>query len=232
MENEFVNISFHERCVKKTSVRACPVPFCGKPFTHRRRVPDPEHKPSSWFQIVDFDDNGSLSKDEVIQILRAQLPIDERKLGDLLEVHWSRWDVDGNGSVDMMEMIHPHNGLLAFVKRNREKLIKARKGAPPDLMTDPESWFDYWDEDNSLSLDLDEVVRAIIKTFELSADESASGRLHRVITAIWPVFDHDGSGAIDKEEFMLPKIGLGAALIASLAQQKQQSSRSLLLPQQ
>lgn len=163
-----------------------------------------------------MDGSGTLSKSEVIEVLRAQLPVDERKLQALLDQNWSKWDLDGNGTVEMMEMIQPQTGLLAFVKHHREELLKERRGQPPDIRDDPSGWFDYWDEDHSQSLDQDEVVRGLIKTFGLSDNESVSIMLQKIVCAIWNVFDEDKSGAIDRDEFLKPKEGLGASLVASL----------------
>ena len=38
----------------------------------------------------------------------------------------------------------------------------------------------------------------------------------RSIAAIWPIFDDDGSGAIDREEFLRPVEGLADTVIATL----------------
>ena len=43
--------------------------------------------------------------------------------------------------------------------------------------------------------------------------------MRNAIDAIWPVFDDDGSGSIDKTEFLKPNEGLADTIIATLGLQ-------------
>ena len=98
-----------------------------------------------------------------------QLPVDWRKLEENLPDMWHTWDRDGDGTLGFDELMHPVNGLLAFVRSAFGKGGGGGGGAgggdaaAPDLRTQALAWFDYFDEDHGGTLDKDEVVRAIIK---------------------------------------------------------------------
>ena len=79
--------------------------------------------------------------------------------------------------------------------------------APP--LTDPYSWFDYYDKDASNSLDQEEVVTGLLHTIQIAAankkknssstaDDSSStvDAIRESIQAIWPAFDIDGNGQV------------------------------------
>ena len=42
-------------------------------------MPDALDEPKKWFKLVDLDGNGTLSQKEVVEVLKAQLPIDAGK---------------------------------------------------------------------------------------------------------------------------------------------------------
>ena len=83
--------------------------------------------------------------------------------------------------------------------------------APP--LTDPYSWFDYYDKDASNSLDQEEVVTGLLNTIQTAAaaadkkkkkssstaDDSSTSTVDDIresIQAIWPAFDLDGNGQV------------------------------------
>lgn len=66
----------------------------------------------------------------------------------------------------------------------------------PDARVDRYAWFSYWDEDNSGTLDKDEVIRAFVKTFGRAQTPLVLAELRSLIEAMWPEFDPDGSGSI------------------------------------
>ena len=86
--------------------------------------------------------------------------------------------------------------------------------APP--LTDPYSWFDYYDKDASNSLDQEEVVTGLLNTIQTAAVASAADKkknssstaddsstctstvdaIRESIQAIWPAFDLDGNGQV------------------------------------
>lgn len=53
-------------------------------------VPDIRSDPESWFRAVDIDGDGRLSRSEVVECLKAQLPVDNQALDQALDDprHW------------------------------------------------------------------------------------------------------------------------------------------------
>ena len=60
-------------------------------------------------------------------------------------------------------------------------------------------------------------MRALIKTYNLSADLGQVRQMRELVSAVWPLFDLDGTGLVTREEFLRPGDGLADAIIASRA---------------
>ena len=78
-----------------------------------------------------------------------------------------------------------------------------------------EGWFAWVDEDGSGELSQGEVVRGLVKSFNLSRDLAKNEELKTTVANVWCMFDEDGSGEIDREEFTKPGDGLADSIIAS-----------------
>ena len=95
----------------------CPVTRA--PFARVVQVPSLITHPNEWFALVDLDGDGQLSRKEVIEVLKAQLPINNERLDQVAEDPqsdlWRRWDTDGNGFVDREELLAP-GGLVEYVR--------------------------------------------------------------------------------------------------------------------
>jgi len=63
---------------------------------------------------------------------------------------------------------------------------------------------------------MQEVQRALMKTFRLGGEVHRVHTMRETLDAVWPLFDHDGSGEIDFQEFTTPN-GLGETLALSVA---------------
>ena len=113
----------------------------------------------------------------------------------------------------MAELLAPQ-GLVAYVRTAFER--RGGPGAIPDIRSDKEGWYRYWDEDNSGTLEKEEVVRALLKTLGLTSDQPRVQQMRATIDAIWPIFDTDGNNSIDREEFLAPNEGLADTIIATV----------------
>jgi len=91
-------------------------------------------------------------------------------------------------------------------------IVEARlNGAIPDISSRPRDWFAYWDADDGGSLCKAEVLRAVVKTFNIprasptaaGGSQQHCGHIHvtDVLHNIWAIFDHDNNGEIDIDEF-------------------------------
>jgi Ca2+-binding EF-hand superfamily protein len=209
----------HLNCAQSLAaahMNTCPV--CRAPFATCFEVPNYEKNPQGWFKAVDADGNGKLSRAEVLEILRAICPVDWRRLEARAADLWQRWDANGDGEISYEEFCHPRDGLLAYVKSTF-----ARRGggggeadAPPPQLTlsSKKQWFAHFDDDGSGSLEQEEVVRGLIKTFDLRLDLFKLNEMRQTVLAVWPLFDLDGSDSIDMEEFC-SRDGLADTIIAS-----------------
>lgn len=110
---------------------------------------------------------------------------------------------------------HELPGLAAFVQRE----IRRRQSSAnliPDIRTNRQAWFSYWDEDDSGTLDKEEVVRALLKTLRLTSDPARVSQMRSSVDAIWCLFDDDGNGTVDRDEFLKPSEGLADTIIATM----------------
>lgn len=105
-------------------------------------------------------------------------------------------------------------GTMGSGSKNAASAPAASTLAPP--LTDPYSWFDYYDKDASNSLDQEEVVTGLLNTIQTAAAASAAADkkkkkssstaddsststvddIRESIQAIWPAFDLDGNGQV------------------------------------
>jgi len=63
---------------------------------------------------------------------------------------------------------------------------------------------------------MQEVQRALVKTFHLSGDVKRIGAMQETLQAAWSIFDVDGNGEVDFDEFTM-HAGLGQTLALSVA---------------
>jgi hypothetical protein len=176
---------------------------CRAPFDDFFPVPDPARDPRGWFAVVDANGDGKLSPSEIVEVLRAQIKCDWRAVEEKVTRRKSNgakslfdeWDPDGDGFVELREMVSP-GGLLEYVTSTFPK-TRDGSGTPvsaletsnerderaggsgsgsgsgsvrfrsdsdrPALASNPDAWFQYWDEDCSGSLDKEEVTRALVE---------------------------------------------------------------------
>lgn len=198
-------------------------PLTRKSIASVAEVPDIRVDPRSWFKAVDIDRNNRLTRHETIEALKAQFPVDVAAL-DAAIVNpdhwmWERWDINRDGTITRDELLAP-NGLVASVP----ELFAASSSEPNGSDTPPIShkglWFDFWDSpatggNASGTLEKEEVVRALLKTLKVTNDANAVMKMRGTVDAIWGVFDIDGSGSVERGEFLQPD-GLADTVIATL----------------
>lgn len=208
---------FHHECVTSVQtryVRSCPV--CRVEWTIATKLTNPLKDARAFFDMLDADHSGSLSKNEVLGGLKACLDLDWRHIDQSVDVLWTTWDRDKGGSISFEEFTQPRTGLLDFVVMNHpERTDCDRVREPPNLRERPRDWFQFWDEDGSNSLETGEIVRALVKTFRVQLSNPSIATIAETVEAVFPLFDPDGSGSIDISEFTM-RDGLCDTIIASL----------------
>jgi len=195
-----------------TGSKECPM--TRKSVASVRLVPSILRDPEAWLAVCDVDGNKRLSRREVVEALKAQLPLDNVALEQFLtdEAKWRTWDADGSGSIEFAEIVDKDRGLLAFVLASFQRQMQSE--SVPDIRQDRDRWFRHWDEDSSGELDVDEVVRAFTKTFHI--DVAMIAQLRESLQAVWTIFDTEGDGTVSKAEFLRPSDGLADTIIATL----------------
>jgi Ca2+-binding EF-hand superfamily protein len=129
--------------------------------------------PRGWFACCDIDFGGELSQYEVVEALGATLLCKRNRLEKHIRSHWSDWDPDGDGSITLSEFVRPGKGLRDWIIKHRSMLLSAEmeQGANaflnkiPALDRHPRHWFQFWDKDASGTLEREELVRSLIRTF-------------------------------------------------------------------
>ena len=192
---------FHRSCVDRVSFgkthKACAI--CATSYESAKDVPDFEVDPEGFFEAVDFDHNYKLNKGEVVSILKALVDLDWRAVEKNVDQFWAKWDHNGDGTLSFKEMMHPRSGLIQYV-RATYPLPKTEKPYPKLSMSNAKEFFHFWDEDKSGTLGLEEIVRALVKTFH-KGDTDEAENIRMVLSTMWHVIDHDGSGFIEEHEF-------------------------------
>lgn len=199
----------HSECASMKQDKTCAV--CQHSFTSVCNLPNPLEDPKQWFSVVDTDGDKQLGYEEILDGLKAQLALDWGKIEADADTLWSKWDADGSMMVSEKEFLDPKNGPIAYLKEHYPRTIEFTP--PPDIRHNKAAWFDFWDEDRSELLDKGEVGRALMKTFKvLRVDRSA---VLGTLEIVWPIFDVDGSGKVDKNEFIAPD-NLADTIIAQI----------------
>ena len=204
---------FHLACANELRVHHAKCPICRAPFNGVLPVPSPGEDPDGWFAAVDVDGDGRLSPSEVLEALRAQIRCDWHAIERQLPKLWRRWDINGDGYVEKNELVS-RGGLIEYVTKHFPKREHRERPPPPSIARAPNELFEYWDEDGSGELEKEEVVRALVKTFGLGADMPSLRNIRQIVDAVWCVFDPDGSGAVDRREFLM-RDGLADTIVAS-----------------
>lgn len=218
----------HERCAHRTPPQHSCCPVCGVHYTGLVKFPDISD-PQAWFQAIDTDFDGRLTKQEVVTALKATCRgLDVAAFDRDIDSLWANWDVNRDGFVTIDEIFRDQIGLLAYA---RQAYSRTAGPANPPPLSDQYAWFTFWDGDNSNTLDKAEAHRALVKTFDLEADPSAIAAMGSTLDAVWGIFDMDNNGTIDRAEFVAPD-GLGATLAANLAHMKRRVYPAVLAPDQ
>lgn len=178
----------HAECAQqwfRPGVSGCPL--CRASVGSVSVLPDFTKSPTDFFAALDVNGNGALDKQEALFALRSTLPVDRD--GVWLDAHfdslWQRWDEDGNGEVSLPEFVAPRRGMLAYIQEHCPSRAMTRPDDQIPSISDVGAWFQYWDEDGSGTLDRNEVVRAVIRSFQLEWSLEEVWAVRRLLETRW-----------------------------------------------
>lgn len=203
--------AYRTRLERRNERLVCPV--CFKRFTEVKTLPDLLRDPRLWFQLCDTDLTGSLDKQEVMEGLLAVLAVNRQRLENAINGAWDQWDKSGDGSIELAEFIDPKSGLKAFLVKNyhvfrRTDREKRELSEIPSLDSEPRLWFEYWDNNQSGTLERIELARALIKTFCVTAwGDPIIHRAHdmgELALSVWDILGYRPRERVSFEEFMKP----------------------------
>ena len=178
---------FHQGCAQDVLREDAPhCPLCRHEVDDYVAVPSAADDADAWFGVVDVENNGQLSRAQVLSVLVSQFPVDAEKLEEALPMLWQRWDMSSSGFVSRQEFVDPQRGLLAFVRKEllhepstpaaTEPSVtpQATTETPPmagrssssdrHWADDPRVWFDIYDENRSGMLSHDTLLRALVRS--------------------------------------------------------------------
>ena len=150
------------------------------------------------FHRYDSDQDGLLSKDDVLQLLVAEFgyATDETTDGiaDGLMAKFAQFDSNGDGSIDLNEFypLWDH-----FSGLNRTTAPTGLSALTPDEMQEK---FDYYDQDRDFLLNTSELTSLIMAECGYD-DQAASEEFALEIIGQVGQFDTNGDGSIDMDEF-------------------------------
>jgi len=185
-------------------------PLCREPFDGLLAVP-PIADARNWFAVVDLNRDGRLNRQEVLEVLKASMRMDLPRLEAEFPSLFAQWDRDNDGYLTFDEVVG-ENGLASFVAGRF--LRRASTTVAVQLTGQRAEWFRHWDTDGSGTLELEEVIRAFLRTFRWHEPERAT-QLRMIVETLWPSFDPDGNGSITCEEF-IRQDGLADTIEANL----------------
>lgn len=200
---------FHAHCAK-----ACPIsrgcPLCRAEYSRVAPVP-PLTLAKAWFQMMDVDQNGRLDQREVLHATAATLPVDCEALEAALLALWPAQTNQRASTLSFAELLGP-NGLLVDLQSNLKQArarsrCRAAGSLCPDLDMDKRAWFLFWDIDGSRSLEREEIVRGLVKSFKSDLPRvlfEKRLRMRYVVEEMWPLVDTDANNRITVDEFCRP----------------------------
>lgn len=200
--------------------RGCPL--CRAPFTDVAKVPS-LGRPKAWFGMMDVDGNGRLDQREVFHALAATMPLDYEALEAALPALLPARRNLQIGTLTFSDLFGS-NGLLLMFERNFQRATPSRGSRVmahlcPDLGIDKQAWFMFWDSDGSGSLEQQEIVRGLVKSFKSDLPTvlfSKKLRMRYVVDEMWPLIDTDANGRITLDEFCRPE-GLADLILQRFA---------------
>lgn len=173
----------HLRCAAdllRAGIARCPV--CRAEYDQATPIPALRKDPAAWFHAVDFNDNGSLSRQEITDALAVTLPLNQDALESFVEKHWSSWDRNGTGEITERDFLAHESGMLAKLLLTLGQLCY--NDAPPDINHDPAAWFFHYAGDKGFLLQ-EEFTRGVMQTLSVPDSQDITAVRASICEVLW-----------------------------------------------
>merc|ERR1711988_432926 len=129
-------------------------------------------------------------------------------------------DSNSSGDLSYEELTRPTTGLFRYLEKAKQKAsstshvpaLAATSAQPPPSLNDRQAWFTHFDADGNGSLDMQELIVAVQKSFPTVA---SNVDVPMTISVLMQACDLVKSGEVSEEEFIRPN-GLADLMSASL----------------
>lgn len=184
---------FHMNCLQELAQKRCPI--CRATFSEARELPDIRSDPGAWFDAMDSDRTGSLSREEVLGALSLVLPIDRDKLEALLGQPCGEVNDEGARAAlgDDSQAAHPGGDGRGKYYCGRRLGVDAIPGS--DGQCGPHG--------GPQCASCLRLQRARAQADEKGASSPSGGE-----GSLWRQWDKTGRGSISRKEFEDPEGGL------------------------
>lgn len=162
------------------SVLKCPE--CRRQGAKVSLVPQLSDDPLAWFDFL-ASSSGTANRTMLLRVISAVLPVDADRLQEALD--------DGQITTQPLEQEVTAaeflaNGLYAWIRRHESELRRSIARGPSPNIANKAEWFRYWDFSHSGLLSRGEVLRAFLRTYEVSSlDKKRVDDLRRHIDRLW-----------------------------------------------
>jgi Ca2+-binding EF-hand superfamily protein len=173
-------------------------------------------QPKQWFQYFDKDSSGSLDKDECKNGFACTfLHVDREVVVSVVDAIWDQFDPRHTGYVTLAQFTKS-GGLCEMItsqfpkdvvntarkahqqqQQKQQKQLSVLVPCPVDIYAQPKQWFQFFDKDNSGSLDREECTNGLATTFQHVDRET----IESVLTALWDQFDPSRTGYVTLQQF-------------------------------
>jgi len=236
---------------EETSVgRKKSCPLCRTAYHRAVPLPPVAKDPEGWFRLaaaaeapgaalVLRSDPGevALTPSGLLEALRATLPIHEGNLAQAWDSLWSEWTmVPGAKRISLVTFLDEEchqaenrEGLRSWLLRNSARICKDTEGRSepceeliPDLRKEPEAWFEYWDVDGAGTLEVEDLIIALLRTFEKGPDSAFKGLsidatvLRCLVSDFLGGTSNSGGTTLEAEQFTMPEFGLLDFILTNL----------------
>eukprot|EP00929_Paragymnodinium_shiwhaense_P093872 TRINITY_DN5419_c0_g1_i1.p1 TRINITY_DN5419_c0_g1~~TRINITY_DN5419_c0_g1_i1.p1 ORF type:complete len:1199 (+),score=211.24 TRINITY_DN5419_c0_g1_i1:355-3597(+) len=192
-------------------------PECRRDATSVKEMPCMLQAPLEWLDFVCGDSETKVSQQALLRALAAMLPMDADELFAAVD----RGTIPG-GPLHAEVLVGDFltRGLHSWVWKQLFEHRRFRACASPPSLADRGAWFKYWDLTNSGYLKKAEVLRATLRSCQISSlDKERVEDFRQKITSAWDRYvmlqakkhGHCSASAVSEEEFA-EEGGLGDSL--------------------